>query len=169
MKKNLVTRLAFLGVFTALALALSYVESLLPPIWSAVPGIKVGLPNIIIIILLYKLGVKEAATVSLIRVLFSSFLLFGSGMMLLYSVAGAVLSLALMTICKKLNLFSTVGVSIVGGISHNLGQILVAIALFDTAQLGYYMIVLVVTGTIAGVFIGIAGSLLLKRLEKVKI
>lgn len=169
MKKNLVTRLAFLGVFTALALALSYVESLLPPIWSAVPGIKVGLPNIIIIILLYKLGVKEAATVSLIRVLFSSFLLFGSGMMLLYSVAGAVLSLALMTICKKLNLFSTAGVSIVGGISHNLGQILVAIALFDTAQLGYYMIVLVVTGTIAGVFIGIAGSLLLKRLEKVKI
>ncbi len=169
MKKNLVTRLAFLGVFTALALVLSYVESLLPPIWSAVPGIKVGLPNIIIIILLYKLGVKEAAIVSLIRVLFSSFLLFGSGMMLLYSVAGAVLSLALMTICKKLNLFSTVGVSIVGGVSHNLGQILVAIALFDTAQLGYYMIVLAATGTVAGVFIGIAGSLLLKRLEKVKI
>lgn len=169
MKKNLVTRLAFLGVFTALALVLSYVESLLPPIWPVVPGIKVGLPNIIIIILLYKLGVKEAATVSLIRVLFSSFLLFGSGMMLIYSVAGAVLSLALMTICKKLNLFSTVGVSIMGGISHNLGQILVAIALFDTTQLGYYMIVLAVTGTIAGVFIGLAGSVLLKRLEKVRI
>ncbi len=168
MKKNQVTKLAFLGVFTALALVLSYVESQLPPIWTAVPGIKIGLPNIIIIILLYKLGVKEAVTVSLIRVLFSSFLLFGSGMMLIYSVVGACLSLTLMTICKKLNLFSTVGVSIVGGISHNLGQILVAIALFDTAQLGYYMIVLAVTGTVAGVFIGIAGSLLLKRLEKVK-
>lgn len=169
MKKNQVTKLAFLGVFTALALVLSYVEAQLPPIWTAVPGIKVGLPNIIIIILLYKLGVKEAATVSLIRVLFSSFLLFGSGMMLIYSVVGASLSLVLMTICKKLNLFSTVGVSIVGGISHNLGQILVAIALFDTAQLGYYMIVLALTGTVAGVFIGLAGSLLLKRLEKVKI
>ena len=169
MKKNQVTKLAFLGVFTALALVLSYVEAQLPPIWTAVPGIKVGLPNIIIIILLYKLGVKEAATVSLIRVLFSSFLLFGSGMMLIYSVVGASLSLVLMTICKKLNVFSTVGVSIVGGISHNLGQILVAIALFDTAQLGYYMIVLALTGTVAGVFIGLAGSLLLKRLEKVKI
>ena len=168
MKKNQVTKLAFLGVFTALALVLSYVESQLPPIWTAVPGIKMGLPNIIIIILLYKLGVKEAATVSLIRVLFSSFLLFGSGMMLIYSVVGAGLSLILMTICKKLKLFSTVGVSIVGGISHNLGQILVAIALFETTQLGYYMIILAVTGTVAGVFIGLAGSLLLKRLEKVK-
>mgnify|MGYP003302700250 FL=1 len=168
MKKNKVTRLAMLGVFTAVALVLSYVESLLPPIWTAVPGIKMGLPNIIIIILLYKLGIKEAALVSLIRVLFSSFLLFGSGMMLIYSVVGATLSLVLMAICKKLNIFSTVGVSVVGGISHNLGQILVAIALFDTTQLGYYMIVLSITGTIAGVFIGVTGALLLKRLEKVK-
>ena len=168
MKKNNVTRLAMLGVLTAVALVLSYVESLLPPIWTAVPGIKMGLPNIITIILLYKLGVKDAAIVSLIRVLFSSFLLFGSGMMLMYSIAGAALSLTLMAVCKKLNLFSTVGVSVVGGISHNLGQILVAIALFDTTQLGYYMIVLSITGTIAGVFIGVAGALLLKRLEKVK-
>ena len=168
MKKERVTRIAMLGVLTAVTLVLSYVESLLPPIWTAVPGIKMGLPNIIIIILLYKLGVKEATLVSLIRVLFSSFLLFGSGMMLIYSVVGATLSLTLMAICKKLNIFSTVGVSIVGGISHNLGQILVAIALFDTTQLGYYMIVLAITGTVAGIFIGIAGSLLLKRLEKVK-
>ncbi len=168
MKKNQATRLALLGVLTAVALVLSYVESQLPPIWTAVPGIKMGLPNIIIIILLYKLGVKEAALVSIIRVLFSSFLLFGSGMMLIYSVVGATLSLTLMAICKKLNLFSTIGVSVVGGISHNLGQILVAIALFDTTQLGYYMIVLAVTGTVAGVFIGIAGAVLLKRLEKVK-
>ncbi len=168
MKKNNVTRFAMLGVLTAVALVLSYVESLLPPIWTAVPGIKMGLPNIITIILLYKLGVKDAAIVSLIRVLFSSFLLFGSGMMLIYSVVGAALSLTLMAVCKKLNLFSTVGVSVVGGVSHNLGQILVAIALFDTTQLGYYMIVLSITGTIAGVFIGVAGALLLKRLEKVK-
>lgn len=168
MKKERVTRLAMLGVLTAVALVLSYAESLLPPIWTAVPGIKMGLPNIIIIILLYKLGVKEAAIVSFIRVLFSSFLLFGSGMTLMYSVAGAALSLALMAMCKRLNIFSTVGVSIVGGISHNLGQILVAIALFDTLQLGYYMIVLAVTGTVAGVVIGIVGALLLKRLENVK-
>ncbi len=169
MKNKKIKKIAVLGMLTALALVLSYVESLLPPVWSSVPGIKVGLPNIVIIILLYKLGLKEAIIVSIIRVLFSSFLLFGNVTTLFYSLAGAVLSLALMTICKKLNIFSTVGVSIVGGISHNLGQVLVAIALFSTAQLGYYMIVLTITGTVAGVFIGVLGSLALKRLEKVKI
>ncbi len=169
MNKEKTKRLAILGVLTALALVLSYVESLLPPIWASVPGIKVGLPNIVIIILLYKLGLKDAVFVSIIRVLFSSFLLFGNVTTLFYSLAGAGLSLALMAICKKINIFSTVGVSIVGGVSHNLGQVLVAIALFSTSQLGYYMIVLTVTGTIAGVFIGILGSLALKRLEGVKI
>ena len=124
-----------------------------------------GLPNIIIIFVLYKFGVKEAITVSLIRV-FIVALLFGNIMTLAYSVAGAVLSLGLMTLFKKINLFSQVGVSIIGGIAHNLGQILVAIFLFDTIQIGYYMIVLSITGTIAGVVIGIISSILVKKLEK---
>ncbi|MBQ4333553.1 MAG: Gx transporter family protein [Clostridia bacterium] len=168
MKKEKITRMAVLGLLTTMALILSYVESLLPPIWAAVPGIKIGLPNIIIILLLYKSGYKAAATVSFIRV-FLVALLFGSMMTFAYSLAGAVLSLTLMALCKRFNLFSPVGVSIVGGVTHNLGQILVAIALFDTVQLGYYMIVLAVTGTVAGVFIGLAGSLLLRRLEKFNI
>lgn len=168
MKKEKITRMAVLGLLTTMALILSYVESLLPPIWAAVPGIKIGLPNIIVILLLYKSGYKAAATVSFIRV-FLVALLFGSMMTFAYSLAGAVLSLTLMALCKRFNLFSPVGVSIVGGVTHNLGQILVAIALFDTVQLGYYMIVLAVTGTVAGVFIGLAGSLLLRRLEKVNI
>lgn len=165
MKNKRISHVAQLGLFTTVALILSYVESLLPPIWAAVPGIKIGLPNIIVILILYKARFKAAVTVSLIRVSIVA-LLFGSVMTLAYSLAGAVLSLTLMAICKRFNLFSTVGVSIVGGVSHNLGQILVAISLFNTVQLGYYMIVLAFTGTVAGIFIGLAGTMLLKRLEK---
>lgn len=164
--RNKTRRIALLGVLISVALVLSYLEVMLPPISAAVPGIKMGLPNIIIIFVLYKFGLKEAVTVSVIRV-FIVALLFGNVMTLAYSVAGAVLSLALMTLFKKINLFSIVGVSIIGGISHNLGQILVAIFLFDTIQIGYYMIVLSITGTIAGVVIGIISSILVKKLEKV--
>ena len=163
--RNSTKKIALLGVLTSVALVLSYLEALLPPISTAAPGIKMGLPNIIIVFLLYKFGLKEALTVSAIRV-FVVALLFGNVMTLAYSVAGAVLSLALMTLFKKLNLFSIIGVSIIGGISHNLGQILVAIFLFDTIQIGYYMIILAITGTIAGVVIGIIGSILVKKLEK---
>lgn len=164
--RNKTRRIALLGVLISVALVLSYLEVMLPPISTAVPGIKMGLPNIIIIFVLYKFGLKEAVTVSVIRV-FIVALLFGNVMTLAYSVAGAVLSLGLMTLFKKLNLFSQIGVSIIGGISHNLGQILVAIFLFDTIQIGYYMIVLSITGTIAGVVIGIISSILVKKLEKV--
>ncbi len=160
-------KVAFLGVLTSVALVLSYLESILPPIWAAVPGIKVGLPNVVIIFLLYRFGVKEAAIVSFIRI-FVVALLFGNVMTLAYSFAGALLSIVLMAICKKIKVFSVVGTSIVGGVSHNLGQILVAIFLFDTVQIGYYMIILAITGTIAGVFIGLAGVLLLKKLDKPK-
>ena len=163
--RNKTRRIALLGVLTSVALVLSYLEVMLPPISTAVPGIKMGLPNIIIIFFLYKFGLKEAVTVSPIRV-FIVALLFGNVMTLAYSVAGAVLSLGLMTLFKKLDFFSQVGVSIIGGISHNLGQILVAIFLFDTIQIGYYMIILSITGTIAGVVIGIISSILVKKLEK---
>lgn len=167
MKKH-IRKTAVLSILTTVALVLSYVEAILPPIWAAVPGIKIGLPNIIIIFILYKTGLKDAITVSAIR-LFLVALLFGNAMTLLYSAAGAILSIALMTLCKKINLFSMVGVSIVGGVAHNLGQILVAMAIFETSQIGYYMLVLAVTGTIAGVFVGIAASIILKRFEKIKI
>lgn len=167
MKKH-IRKTAVLSILTTVALVLSYVEAILPPIWAAVPGIKIGLPNIIIIFILYKTGLKDAITVSVIR-LFLVALLFGNAMTLLYSAAGAILSIALMTLCKKINLFSMVGVSIVGGVAHNLGQILVAMAIFETSQIGYYMLVLAVTGTIAGVFVGIAASIILKRFQKIKI
>ena len=160
-------KVALLGVLTSVALVLSYIEAILPPVWSAVPGIKMGLPNVVIIFLLYRFGVKEAAVVSFIRI-FIVALLFGNVMTLAYSCAGAFLSIVLMAAFKKINAFSVVGISIIGGVAHNLGQIIVAIFLFDTVQIGYYMAVLAVTGTIAGVLIGLAGSVLLKRLEKHK-
>ena len=161
-------RLALMGLLASVALILSYIEALLPPIVSAVPGVKVGLPNIVIIFALYRLGVKEAVTVSVLR-LASVTLLFGNPVMLLYSLAGAALSLVLMALCKRLDLFSTVGVSIVGGVMHNAGQVLVAMLLLETAEIGYYMLVLAISGTVAGVFIGLSGVGMLRALRNVRI
>ena len=165
--KEKTKKTALLGVITAVALILAYVEAMLPPLWAAVPGVKMGLPNLVIIFVLYRFGFKDAVAVSLIR-LFVVALLFGNVMTLAYSAAGAALSLVLMAILKKTNRFSTTGVSVVGAVSHNLGQIIVAIFLFETVQLGYYMIVLAMTGTIAGVFIGIGANLLITRLKSIK-
>lgn len=166
--KDSIKKTALLGMVTSVALVLAYLEAILPPISTAVPGIKMGLPNLAIIFVLYRFGLKDAAVVSALR-LFIVALLFGNVMTLAYSASGAVLSLALMGILKKTDKFSSVGVSVVGAVMHNLGQILVAIFLFETVQLGYYMIVLSVTGSIAGVLIGIGAGILLKRTEKLKL
>lgn len=160
--------MAVLAVFVALAMLLSWIEVILPPVFTAVPGIKVGLPNIVILVILYRFGFREAGVVSLVRIFLVS-MLFGNPMMLAYSLAGGVLSLLSMAVLKKVGAFSTVGVSVVGGILHNLGQISVAIIVLRTAEIGYYMIVLAVTGTLAGILIGVAGALLLKKLPPLKI
>ncbi len=154
---------AFLGLCTALALILAYVEVLLPPLLSAVPGIKMGLPNIIIIFLLYRRGPLSAAAVSLTRVLLVS-LLFGNVMSMAYSIAGAILSLAVMALLRRLDFLSAVGVSVAGGVMHNVGQILMAMLMLGTAELGYYLVVLAVSGTIAGVLIGLCGGVLIRRI-----
>ncbi len=156
-------KVAFLGLSTAIAMVFAYVEVLLPPLFTAVPGIKLGLPNIAIIFVLYRVGVKEAAAVSFIRIAAVS-LLFGSPMTFAYSVAGGLLSLVGMALLKKVNLFSTVGVSVAGGVLHNVGQILMAMLLLGTAELGYYLIVLAVTGTVSGVFVGLCGNFAVKRI-----
>ncbi len=160
-------KLTFLGLFAAVAIVLSYIEHLLPPIYAAVPGIKLGLANIVNIFILYKFTVKEAATVTLVRILTVA-LIFGNFMTLMYSIAGAVLSITIMALLKKTKLFSTVGVSIAGGVCHNLGQILVAIAVTATAEIGYYMIFLCISGILSGTLIGIAGALILKYTKNIK-
>ncbi|MBR5261977.1 MAG: Gx transporter family protein [Oscillospiraceae bacterium] len=156
-------RIAFLGMCTALALILAYVEVLIQPLFPSIPGIKMGLPNIIIIFLLYRRGAISAAGVSLLRIILVS-ILFGNVMTLSYSLAGGILSLAVMIILRKLNLLSTVGVSVAGGVTHNVGQILMAMLLLETAELCYYLVVLTVTGTIAGILIGLCGSILIKKI-----
>ncbi len=161
--KNYGKKTAFLGLCTALALILAYVEVLLPPLVSAIPGIKMGLPNIIIIFLLYRHGPLPAAAVSLVRVALVA-LLFGNVMSLLYSLAGAILSVTAMALLRRLDFLSTVGVSVAGGVLHNVGQILMAMLLLGTAELGYYLIVLAISGTIAGVLIGLCGSVLIRRI-----
>ena len=163
--KNKSKTVAFAGICIALALILAYIEVLLPPLFSAVPGIKMGLPNIIIVFLLYRRGPVFAGVVSLLRILLVS-MLFGNAMALAYSLAGGVLSLSVMVILKKLNVLSTVGVSVSGGVMHNIGQIIMAVLLLDTVQLGYYLAVLALTGTVAGIMIGLCGSFLVKRIPQ---
>ena len=160
--KNKTKAVAFMGLCTALALVLAYVEAVLPPLFPAVPGIKMGLPNIIIVFLLYRRGAIPAAVVSLLRILLVS-VLFGNGMALLYSLAGGALSLLVMLLLRRLGFLSAVGVSVAGGVTHNIGQILMAMLLLDTTQLGYYLVVLTVTGTVAGVLIGLCGAALIRK------
>ena len=152
-----------MGLLVALAMILSYVESLIPA-FVAVPGVKVGLANIVVIFALYTLGPVEALTVSLLRVILSSFL-FGSILSLLYSLSGALLSLGGMIVMKKLKIFSTLVVSVTGGVLHNVGQILVACLVLETDVLLYYLPVLILSGVVTGAVIGIIGSLVIKRLE----
>jgi len=164
MKKSKTGKIALLGLCTSLALILAYVEVLMPPLYAAVPGIKLGLPNIVIVFVLYSFGLPSAAAVSLVRMILVS-ILFGNVMALAYSAAGALLSLAAMALLKKTDLFSVTGVSVVGGVLHNVGQILMAMYLFKTVQLGYYLIVLSVTGTISGILIGLCGAVAIKRIK----
>ena len=160
-------KVAFLSMCIALSMILSYFESLIPPL-VAVPGVKVGLPNIVLVFMLYKIGWKETAVVSILRVVLVG-LLFGTPLSMIYSLVGAALSLIGMIILKKTNLFAPVTVSVVGGILHNVGQIATACFVMDTAEIAYYLPVLLITGTIAGIIIGYVAGLILKRLEKMKL
>ena len=160
-------KIAFLGVMSSFALALSYLELLIPPITAAFPGIKMGLANIVVVFVLYKFGEKEAVAVSLLRIVLSA-LLFGSFMSFLYSLSGAILSFIVMILLRRSGLFSEVGVSVAGGISHNAAQILVAALVFDTPQIWYYMPILAISGTVSGLLVGVAGALSLRKLEKIK-
>ena len=157
-------KIARMGLLTALALILSYVESLIPA-FVAVPGVKMGLANMVVVFALYTLGPGEAAIVSIIRVLLSS-LLFGSILSLSYSAAGAIISLLSMIIMMKTKIFGVTSVSVTGGVFHNLGQILVACLVLETDVLLYYLPVLILSGTITGAVIGIASSIVIKRLQK---
>ena len=162
MKKS-VNKLTLLAVLTAVAMILSFIESQIPPI-APIPGVKLGLANIAVIFALYKLGIWQAACVSLIRVILSA-LLFGNPLALIYSLAGAVFSLSLMIILKNGVKMHTVGVSIAGGVMHNAAQILVASIVMETAVIIYYLPWLIISGTLAGIGVGVLGHQLLLRIK----
>lgn len=155
-------KLTLMALCITIALILSYVESLIPA-FVAVPGVKAGLANIVIVFSLYKLGAKEAITISIIRVLLVS-LLFGSIMSLFYSVAGAALSLLGMILLKNTNKFSCISVSVTGGVLHNIGQIIMASIILETNVLKYYLPFLLFSGIIAGIIIGILAAYMVRRI-----
>lgn len=161
------SKMTFLGLFTALAMILSFVETLFPPISTALPGIKMGLPNIAIMFILYRVGWKEAAIVSVSRV-FLIGLIFGNVETMFFSLSGAVLSLIVMILMKKFTTFSHPSISVVGGIFHNVGQILMACLVTKTPQIVYYLPVLFISGSAAGILVGLVAGMLEKRVPKFK-
>ena len=151
------------ALLTALAMVLSWLESLLV-FPGLLPGMKVGLTNIVVLFALYRMGLRDAVWISLARVLLAS-MTFGNAYSFSYSLAGAALSLAVMAGLKKRDKFSLLGVSAAGGVCHNLGQQAVAAAVLETARLGWYLPALLASGTAAGVVIGIAGGLAVERVR----
>lgn len=157
-------RIVLCGVLTAVAFVLSYVESLIP-FSVGVAGVKIGLANIVSLCALYTLGTGTAFGVLLARVVLTSFT-FGNMSALLYSLAGGVLSFCIMWLCKKSKMFGITGVGIAGGVSHNLGQLIVASVMLGKA-ITAYLPVLLVSGAVAGTVVGMIAGLAVRRLEKV--
>ena len=157
-------RLVTISSLVAVAMILSYIENLIPA-FVAIPGVKIGLSNIATVFALYSLGWPYAIGVSLVRVLLSA-LLFGNFVSLIYSLSGAALALLVMILLKKTNLFSTVGISVAGGVCHNIGQVVAACIVMKTITLATYVIPLLISGTIAGVVIGIIAGNLVERVKK---
>jgi heptaprenyl diphosphate synthase len=156
-------KLTVLALTIAVAMILSYLESMIPA-FVAIPGIKMGLANIAVVFALYKLGWKEATGVSLLRVVLVS-LLFGHLASFFYSFAGAVLSLLGMILLKKTGRFSEVAASVTGGVLHNIGQIAMACILLETDVVRFYLPFLILSGTLAGVVIGVAAAILVRRVK----
>ena len=158
-------RIAYLGLLTALAFVFSYIEFLIP-VNIGVPGAKLGLANLVIIVALYTLNEKDAFILSMIRIVLVGFT-FANLASMLYSLAGGILSFLAMLAAKKTQKLSITGVSVVGGVFHNIGQILIAIWVVKTVSLVYYLPVLMISGIVAGVAIGILGGMVTVRIKKV--
>lgn len=162
-EKFMQSDVALYGMLISIALVASYIESIIP-IPYPVYGMKIGLANIIIVWVLYSLGAKAAAIISFARVLIAGFL-FGNFYSIIFSLVGAGLSLGIMFVLKKTKKFSIVGVSIAGGVTHNLGQIIVAAVVLENIRITYVFPILMVSGVIAGIAIGILGGILFRKIK----
>ncbi len=164
-KSNMnVRRLSIRALLVVLAMVLSYIESQII-IGTMVPGMKLGLTNLVVMVALYRLDEKEAIIINIIRILLVGFT-FGSVFSIAYSMAGGVLSGIVMILLKRTNKVGMTSVSVAGGISHNVGQIIVAMIVTKTSSIIYYLLVLWVTGIFAGVVVGILSAQVVKRLPK---
>lgn len=157
------TKVAYFGVFTALALIFSYAESLIP-IHLGIPGVKLGLANLIIVIALYRMSIKETFLLSIARIVLAGFL-FGNLFAILYSLAGGMFSLIVMCILKRTEKFSVFGISMAGGVFHNVGQLIMAAIVLESINIGYYFPVLLISGLATGFVIGVISNEMLKRLK----
>ena len=161
-------QITFLSMILVFALIVSYLERLIPPILPALPGIKLGLANIVILILLYIRGYKAALYVNVLRVLLTG-LLFTGVWGAVYAMAGALLSFVLMSVCKASRQFGVVGVSVIGGVGHNFGQICVAMLVMHNTKLFYYFPVLLLSGVITGAMIGYLSGIVINRLHTIQL
>ena len=154
--------IALYGLLIALAMVLSFVETLIPiPI--PVPGVKLGLANLVTVVGLYLIGIPGTIAVTLIRIVLVG-LSFGNPYSMIYGLSGSFLSLFVMAILKKTGKLSQIGISVLGGIAHNIGQITAAMVLLQTAALGWYLLLLWFTGLLSGAVIGLLGGVLCRRL-----
>ncbi len=153
---------AYMGLYLALALICSYIESLIP-VSFGIPGVKLGLANIVVILMLYRAGIKEALAVSVMRILLAGFL-FGNLFSILYGLTGGLLSFVCMVFLKRTKRFHILAVSMVGGVAHNLGQVAAAAAVVENLNLFFYFPVLLLAGLAAGAVIGIIAQEVLSRL-----
>jgi heptaprenyl diphosphate synthase len=145
-------RVPFMGMILALALILSYIESLIP-FFYGVPGMKLGLTNLLVVLLLYLYDGKSALFINVLRIILVGFL-FGNAFSILYSLAGCLLSFACMCFAKRFSPLSMVSVSIIGGITHNLGQVIVACFVVSNYHLLLYFPILFLGGLLTGLLIG---------------
>ena len=161
--------IAFLGLTLTFAVAAAYFERLIPPVIPAFPGIKLGLANIAVIILMYIKDYKTAFLLNILRVVVSG-LLFTGIWGTVYGLSGALLSFVVMALLKKTKVFGAVGISAAGGVFHNLGQICAASILMQNIKLFYYYFpVLIISGVITGIIIGYTAGLIINRLDNIKL
>ena len=154
---------AYLGLFAALAIIFGYVETLIP-VFVGIPGIKLGLANLSVLFILNRYSWKEAAFVSMVRIIVIGFL-FGNLFSIVYSLAGGALSLAVMMLLKKKNIFSLYGISVAGGIAHNIGQLIIAMLIVENTTLLYYAPILMISGVATGLLIGLLTTEVARRVQ----
>lgn len=165
MKSSKAKKVALFGMMVALAFTLSYLESLIPFNF-VVPGVKLGLANLVVVVALYIMKPSEALAIAVIRI-FLAGLTFGNVYSLAYSLCGGLLSFGVMYLAKKTKL-SVIGVSMLGGVCHNIGQIIVAAAVTETIRIAYYLPVLLIAGLLTGFLMGVISRPVINRFEKIK-